>query len=345
MNRNLFHSATKFTRLFAASGVILLICVALANYLNFETGLIGILAHFPFHCGFASLVLFFILKHSFRALASVAFLLGLGFLIQVGLLWLPDFQTSTASEYPPLRILSFNVYRDNQQYSEVLAALQKKNADIIYLTEMSPEWFIEIAPLEKHYPYRLASGENLLLSKYPLEKSRAVSTSFDETQVANRAMGSPLTLSDQLRQHWWNTGLLIASVDLGSRRLSLGGIHSPTPRSDLSHLIQKACGLVAFHEMSKDSRSNASVIVGDLNTTRFSPTFRFILQHTSLQDSARGYGYSPTWGPRLPSEPWLPWIGAGIDHILASENVRILKRETGPAVGSDHRWVYAEIDW
>ena len=329
----------------AIGGLILLGCVGLANCLNFELGWIGLLAHFPIHCGLASLFLFAILIRHSRPIAAVALSLGIGFLIQVGLLWKPGPQPSTSLEHSPLHLLSFNVFRENRQYSKVLSALENSTAEILYLTEMTPDWFRELVPLEITYPHRLASGQNLLLSKYPLKESRSVSTSFDEALVANRKMGSPLMIGEDLRQHWWNTGILITTVNVGSCRLHLAGIHSPTPRSQLSLLIQKACGLVASYEISKDCQSGATVILGDLNTTCFSPTFRFIIQKTGLRDSSRGFGYSPTWGPRLPREPWLPWVGAGIDQILVSENVRVLKHETGPQIGSDHLWVYAEIDW
>jgi endonuclease/exonuclease/phosphatase (EEP) superfamily protein YafD len=83
--------------------------------------------------------------------------------------------------------------------------------------------------------------------------------------------------------------------------------------------------------------------MGDFNTTAFSPTFRFILSQTGLRDTARGKGYTPTWGPRMPDEPWLPWFGIPIDHVLVSDSVRVLAREIGPPLGSDHRWILTQL--
>ena len=246
----------------------------------------------------------------------------------------------------PIHLLCFNVLRSNRQYEVVLDALRGSKADILYLTELDSDWRDAIEPLRSIYPHHIGNGANVLLSRFPLEQARASQMTFDDAQTANLSTGGPiLPIPDSLRPHWWSHEILMAKAVIGSRRLNLVGLHLPTPRSALSLLIQKATSLVIAPQLREADDQEASVILGDLNTSSFSPTFRFIKQHSQLRDSAPGFGYSPTWGPLFFKRSWLPWLGTSIDHILVSKNTVVTDRQTGSNLGSDHRWVRASVIW
>lgn len=314
--------------------------------MGYEQGVVGHLAHFPVHCGVVALILGFWLARICRCAAIPTLILGVGFLIQAGLLWRPPHEAAVKSESPPVRLLSFNVYQGNRQFDRVIAAIRKTNPDVIYLTELTPEWRQAIAPLHSEWTYSLGTGANLLLSRFPLDHARSVVVTFERAKTANSsASDSPLVLTEAERRVWPNTEILFATARVGERRLNLAGLHLPTPRSRVSLLAQRAAGLVVAQELADVYGAQSVVLLGDLNTSSFSPTFRFLTACTTLRDSAQGWGYSPTWGPRLPKEPLLPWLGTAIDHLLVSNNITVVKRETGPALGSDHRWVSADIIW
>lgn len=324
--------------------LVLLTFTALGNLAGSERWPLSKLVHFPFYWTFlaAAVAVASLLQRQWWPL-SLALVHVVGFGVPVSALWVKP-EVHPAGVRTIITVMTFNVFQSNRRYPEVLAALLSASPDVIYLTEMSPEWHSELAPLSKAYPHRVGERSNLLLSKFPMEDARRISVSFDVAKGAFRSInGGALSLDESLREHWWNSEVLAATVIAGGHRIRIAGIHPPIPGNETSLCIQRAVALVCHQELERDHAVNAKVMMGDFNTSRFSPTFRFILEHTGLRDSAEGFGYTPTWGPRMPDEPWLPWLGIPIDHVLVSSNVDVSDREVGPALGSDHRWVKATL--
>jgi endonuclease/exonuclease/phosphatase (EEP) superfamily protein YafD len=355
-NRSLTALPAAVWRMGAALLLGLMAFTALGNVAGWEFWPLMKLVHFPVYWALLSLGLaMWFMRERHAWMATCSGLLALLFGFQVGLLWwtskpgislqLPSV-AQTAATPASINVMTFNVFRGNHRHGDVLAALQEARPDVLYLTEMSPEWHRALAPLSKIYPHHLGERSNLLLSVFPLEEARRVPVNFDTAQSAIRVSGDAMPVLDEgLRASWWNSEILTATVLANGNRLRIAGIHSPIPGSEVSVLMQRAIALVCRQELQADSRASARVLLGDFNTSCFSPTFRFIITQTGLRDSARGFGYTPTWGPRLPTEPWLPWIGIPIDHVLVSREIRVRERKVGPAVGSDHRWVMAMLQW
>jgi endonuclease/exonuclease/phosphatase (EEP) superfamily protein YafD len=328
--------------------VLLLVFIGLGNVAGSEWGLLKKLVHFPAYWVplAVGLAVFFAVMRRWRwTFISVALALGFGF--QVATLWLPpsrDAIVTTAAGTPPpatLTVLSFNVFRGNKRHKEVLSALQKEQADVVYLTEMSPEWFSALKPLEKDYPHRVTkkNSSDWLLSKHPLENAEILSMTYASARAALADSPGDATLPEEWSCTWHNDDLVVGTVVFHGTRIRLAALHPPIPSNASRVVQQRACAAIYAKALNSDPKADAKLLMGDFNTTSFSPTFRSILSRTGLSDTAQGYGYLPTWGPRLPREPILPWLGIPIDHILASENVSIHHYETGPPLGSDHLWV------
>jgi endonuclease/exonuclease/phosphatase (EEP) superfamily protein YafD len=175
-----------------ASGLLLV--VAAANGAGYEQGLVGHLAHFPLHCGVGSLLLSLLLVRMSipRWAACLALIVGVGFLIQVAWLWNPPHEPAAPSNGPSLLLLTFNVYHANQHYPQVIDALHKASPDVLYLTEVTPDWHRAIASLRSQWPYRMGDGSNVLLSRYPLENTRSVPMTLDRAKAANGYPGDPI---------------------------------------------------------------------------------------------------------------------------------------------------------
>lgn len=62
-------------------------------------------------------------------------------------------------------------------------------------------------------------------------------------------------------------------------------------------------------------------------------------------NAAAGYGYRVTWGPQLPLEPLLPWLGIPLDHTLVSPHIKVNAADIGETPGSDHRWQRVRIQF
>lgn len=84
-----------------------------------------------------------------------------------------------------------------------------------------------------------------------------------------------------------------------------------------------------------------TVLLGDLNTTSFSPVFQALLDDGDLRDSRAGIGWQPSFSPldRLPfSFPLL-----AIDHVLLGDELVAIDRQVTETIGSDHWPVIADI--
>ena len=72
------------------------------------------------------------------------------------------------------------------------------------------------------------------------------------------------------------------------------------------------------------------LLLGDLNCTPWCYHFQQLLERTGLKNSSRGWGLHATWPTAL------PLLLIPIDHCLYHPAITIVKKETGPFIGSDH---------
>ncbi len=86
-------------------------------------------------------------------------------------------------------------------------------------------------------------------------------------------------------------------------------------------------------------REEPVVVVGDLNATPWSSSFRALLEHGGLRDSQEAHGLQASWPARLGT------FGLPIDHVLHSPELITVDRELGPSFGSEHRMVHARLSW
>ncbi len=80
------------------------------------------------------------------------------------------------------------------------------------------------------------------------------------------------------------------------------------------------------------NQTNPRVVMGDLNTTSWSPHFQSFLDTTQLRDSRKGYGVQPTW----PAFLYLAPLRICLDHCLVSDDLKVVNRTVLHSVGSDH---------
>jgi endonuclease/exonuclease/phosphatase (EEP) superfamily protein YafD len=72
------------------------------------------------------------------------------------------------------------------------------------------------------------------------------------------------------------------------------------------------------------------ILVGDLNSTVWSPYFAETIGRTGMVDAREGFGLLPTW------PTWLPVMKIPIDQCFVSPDVEIVNLKAGPHIGSDH---------
>jgi endonuclease/exonuclease/phosphatase (EEP) superfamily protein YafD len=207
-----------------------------------------------------------------------------------------------------LRILHSNVLRSNRRYSEVISLVKAEQPDIAVFVEVNTSWAKELSVLSEIFPYSSTQQESerfgsAIYSKLPLENS------------------SVKAFSNQRKS-------LSADVKFQGKIISLILVHPTVPIKQES-FINRNKQLAAIGEYAAQVK-NPLIVVGDFNTTMWSPFYKNMVKTGNLRNARSGFGILPTWPTFLP----LAYIP--IDHFLVSKEIGVLKIRTGRNVGSDH---------
>lgn len=227
-------------------------------------------------------------------------------------------RTTSAPGAVHLKLMHANVLVCNRDYAALAAAVEEAQPDIVVLQEFTEAWQEQLRhPLGSQYPYsKLAPRPGglgvALYSRYPLEGAEVLA----------------LDASTHLA--------ILARVNVGGGLLTVLALHPPTPmRPD------------SFASRNRQFRRAASIMreargpklmIGDLNTTTWSPYFTDLLEASGLRDARQGFGLYPSWPMPLPTPLQIP-----IDHCLVGGGVAVKDVRTGSRTGSDHRPLIVEV--
>ena len=222
-----------------------------------------------------------------------------------------------ASSSKPLTILLANVLTSNKEYERVRQLVRSNDPDIFAVLEASETWINELSSLREKYPHAVSRPRNdnfgiALFSRIPFEESEIVEIG---------EAGLPTA---------------IARIHFGDTPLTVIATHPlpPTRRSTARHRNRQLGELADYVRSVK----GPVIVIGDLNTTPYSPHFKKLLRESGLRDSRRGRGIQPTWQAQL---PW--FLRIPLDHVLHSSEITVLRRRLGPNIGSDHLPVIVEF--
>ena len=215
-----------------------------------------------------------------------------------------------------LRVLMMNVQCVNAAHERVRRVVESSDPDILLVVEYTPAWHEALRPLAARYPHAQHEARDggygiALWSRIPFADASV-------QQIGSSEMPS-----------------VIARFEFHGRPVTLIGTHPRSPKN-------RAASVARNHQLAELARHAALhegevLMVGDLNTSPWSPTFRDLLRDSGLRDGRIGHGIQPTW-PALFPPLWTP-----IDHCLVSRGLRVARLRRGPHVGSDHFPVLADI--
>lgn len=229
----------------------------------------------------------------------------------------PLYQASgTKTKGRTLRVASYNILTSNKRYDDSVQWILQTDADFIYLTETNPVWVRKLAPLS---------------AKFPHTTHKTISGNFGFSFHSQHPILSEVAHSIGKLE----LPLLEATIDTPEGIVTVFGCHPVPPVSDF-WASERNLYLSELDRLSS-AVEGRSVILGDLNATRWSQQMKPILDR--YDDTQEGHGYSATWM----RTNWLVTIP--IDHILAQGFSGTLSRKTGPDLGSDHRPVVADLAW
>jgi len=283
----------------------------------------------------ALLALCFLLLRA-RKTALLAFAMAAWNLAQI----LPGFgdrpSGAQAQASPALKLVAFNLWYRNEDPAATLAYLAHSGADLIGLVETTPRLKAALAPLKVLYPYSIdcigqdPSCEIMLLSKLPLRDAYAGKIDGRYPYVAEAGIdwgGRPVTVV--------MTHLSWPFLVPGQATPNAIAQEPPVPAlPDVPRLAQslQAANLAAHvNKLPRDL-----VLMGDFNNASWSRVQIALREATGLDN--RGH-YLPSW----PSWAWPVVFRLPIDQVFVRGGARLSGIRLGPAVGSDHLPVEAEV--
>lgn len=218
----------------------------------------------------------------------------------------PLFLSGTRAATRDLRILSFNVLANNEDYEEVIEFIKASGADLVVLHEASEPWEEALGEADLGYTIWLNRNREDIFSSVVLASPDAVVESYGFRLDDPRAVAIRL-----------------------SSGVSVLAIHPLSPqRSPRAELRDRQ---LAFAGDWVKDQTGPVIVTGDFNATPFSYPYRRLRKTTGLNDSIRGFGLELSYPARLPS-----FFQVSIDHLLFSEGLAVVDRRLGPALGSDH---------
>lgn len=211
-----------------------------------------------------------------------------------------------------IRVMSFNLLSDNEQYSEVIDYIRTVDPDLVLLHEASRPWEVAIGSAELEYEVVKARSDDLIFGTLVLVRGEGI-TAVSHGFASRAARAVAL----DYMPHGWDVPLAV----LGTHPLA------PTDqeRADLRDAQLDFAG-----DWASEQRG-AFIVVGDFNATPWSWPFRRLKSAAELENSQTGFGLQPSYATSSNLLLRIP-----IDHLLHSSALEVTGRQLGPALGSDH---------
>lgn len=215
-----------------------------------------------------------------------------------------------------LKVLHANVQYTNTHYAAFLALIRAEQPHVVIAQDTTEGWVTQLDRLRAQFPYTIIiprrGGSGLAFySRLPIEHSKVL------------ALGQPPRPG--LLAHLVLDGCVVAVCTIHPRaplrRYGIGPRNEP---------LQAAAALL--HTVPRPK-----LLIGDLNTSPWSPAYRRVVQTTGLRDARQGFGLLPTW-----PAAW-PWLALPIDHCLVSPELTVVQMRTGSPIGSDHLPLIVEL--
>ena len=227
-------------------------------------------------------------------------------------------EVATENQYAPLKVFSYNVLWKNKKYDEAIALVEAEQPDIAIFQEVYSDWHPELSALKSNYPYHIWAEklEIEVYSKLPLN-------------------------NPQIELYGTYRGLVIADVPVGDRAVKFIATHAypqlywgqggwSIRNKHLKHGIGEYVSQL----------TQPAIVLGDLNVAMWSPYYREMIEISGLRNARQGRGVLPTHSIVAPQ---FAALSAPLDHCLVSSEVRVQDFKLGPAIGSDHLPIVAEL--
>ena len=208
-----------------------------------------------------------------------------------------------------VRALLINVNSKSGDPEKLARVIQEYNPDLILLEEVNSEWIDQLKRIIESYPFSEVKPRDdnfgiALYSKLPFIQSSIV------------YMGGASVPS------------VLAKVDTPNGTITIIGTH-PLPPAGANYSKARNNQLDSIPSYVANATSPV-LVLGDLNVSPWSYHFKRLLRRADLKNSSRGRGIQPTW------PTFNPLLRIPIDHCLYSDGIKVIRKEIGPHISSDH---------
>jgi endonuclease/exonuclease/phosphatase (EEP) superfamily protein YafD len=219
---------------------------------------------------------------------------------------------SDPGDGPSLTVAHLNMQEVDGHVDGLAAFLDEQDVDVLVVLEAPPSW---------------AARAREELSGHQVVDGGGGTDSYVVTRIdvgdVRRPLVRPIPLSSLE---------LVAETEAGP--VPVLALH--TSRPVRAHGARKRDQQLAGAAAWARGVRGPVLVVGDLNATPWTGAFEDLLERGDLRDSARGFGYQPSY----PAGWWL--LGIPIDQSLYRDGLVPVRRALGPTFGSGHRSLVVE---
>lgn len=228
---------------------------------------------------------------------------------------LPYYQAPIATNAggPEIKVFSSNFLVTNNDFETIQTVIAKEKPDTVIILEADYGWREHKSMFAADYPYITISEKNgsfgiVMASKYPVEYNHFTLAGYEALEATLNVNGFPLRIL---------------------------GVHPfPPSRADLAELRNQQYTELITKVNSSDL---PTVVMGDFNSSPWSPWFEKLITGTNLKDSDIGFGIINTWHADI------PFLKIPIDHILTSTEIETIDFHKTEDIGSDHYPIVATL--
>ncbi len=216
-----------------------------------------------------------------------------------------------------LRLISFNISYKNpvENFESIREMILSEKPDIVQFQEFSPQMQNKIKTLRSIFPYSTELNktkgpfDSVILSKHPL-----TNTKVDNNHV------------------------VITNLILNEAEISIVGIHLLTggTKKNFSNALQQ----IDYLKTIVRNNNKNLILLGDLNMTLTSKRFTKFLNETNLYTYTSYKNITSTWPAFIPN-----FLGIQIDHVLFSNNFKMVDKKISNNFGSAHRALIVELSY
>lgn len=179
--------------------------------------------------------------------------------------------TGVSAKPSELSVLSYNLYFKNKSQSSCLKVIEKADADIVALQELTPQWK---SYLDKHlynkYPYRkcyaIKGAHGIgVYSRYPLSRQTFLNKKTN------------LPYAQLLEVEFNNKKIQLINCHLESPAIAVENPEKFLPLYTTNYGLRKEqMGNISQSVKKSEKQFDAHILLGDLNTTIYEPLYRDI---------------------------------------------------------------------